>query len=74
MYRLLNGTGFKTIQKTLVYLENNKFYMSQCIVLGCDKTVTNTSWKNWVIKSIETPIKRPLQLCNCLCIFKEIAI
>lgn len=45
------------LQKTLVYLENNKFHVGQLIVFGCDKTVTNTSWKNWVVRNIETKNK-----------------
>lgn len=57
--------------KNLVYLENNKIKISHHIVLGCDKTVTNTRRKNWVIKNIEIQIKR-LQWCNYVYILEKL--
>ena len=40
--------------------------------VGCDGTVTNTGWKNGIIRCLERKIERPLQWIICLLHFNEL--
>ncbi|GBM74186.1 hypothetical protein AVEN_104809-1 [Araneus ventricosus] len=46
--------------------------MRKLEVVRCDGTVTNTGWKNGVIKRIEYHVGRPLQWSICLLHFNEL--
>lgn len=41
-------------------------------VIGCDGTVTNTGWKNGIIRQLELHVGRPLQWSVCLLHFNEL--
>lgn len=41
-------------------------------IIGCDGTVTNTGWRNGVIRQIELHVGRPLQWSVCLLHFNEL--
>ena len=42
------------------YLENNNFGYVKLVAIGCDKTATNTEWRNGVIFKLELKLGRPL--------------
>ncbi|GBO45447.1 hypothetical protein AVEN_72398-1 [Araneus ventricosus] len=61
----VSGTGSDIVKCILKYLEDNDVDINELEAIGCDGTVTNTGWKNGVIRNIELNIQRPLQFIYC---------
>lgn len=54
------------------YLSGLQISLEKLRVIGCDGTVTNTGWKNGVMRQLELHVGRPLQWSVCLLHFNEL--
>ncbi|GBM38130.1 hypothetical protein AVEN_1524-1 [Araneus ventricosus] len=67
-----SGTDSDKAKCILKYLEDNDVDINELESIGFKGTVTNTGWKNGVIRNIELKIQRPLQRFICLLQYNEL--
>ena len=68
------ANGSEVTNSIFCYLENNNFDYVKFVAIGCDATVTNTGWKNCVIRNLELKFCCLLQWFICLLHFNEFPI